>query len=52
MPDYYSGVGSRDTPEHILNINLGSATTAQELEALVLKVDELQAQLKSRRIIG
>ena len=33
-------------------INLGSATTAQELEALVLKVDELQAQLKYRRIIG
>ena len=33
-------------------INLGSATTAQELEALVLKVDELQAQLKSTRIIG
>ena len=32
-------------------INLGSATTAQELEALVLKVDELQAQLKSKRII-
>ena len=33
-------------------INLGTATTAQELEALVLKVDELQAQLKSKRIIG
>ena len=33
-------------------INFGSATTAQELEALVLKVDELQAQLKSTRIIG
>ena len=32
-------------------INLGFATTAQELEALVLKVDELQAQLKSKRII-
>ena len=32
-------------------INLGSAKTDQELEALVLKVDELQAQLKSKRII-
>lgn len=51
MTDYCSCVGARDTPEHIPIINLGSATTAQELEALVLKVDELQAQLKSRRII-
>ena len=30
-------------------INLGSATTAQELEALVLKVDEVQNQMKEIR---
>ena len=40
------------TAMNIPIINLGSATTAQELEALVLKVDELQTQLKSKRIIG
>lgn len=40
------------TAMNIPIINLGTATTAQELEALVLKVDELQAQLKSKRIIG
>ena len=39
------------TAMNIPIINFGSATTAQELEALVLKVDELQAQLKSTRII-
>ena len=39
------------TAMNIPIINLGTATTAQELEALVLKVDELQAQLKSTRII-
>ena len=33
-------------------INLGTATKVQELEALLLKVDELQTQLKSTRIIG
>ena len=33
-------------------INLGAATNAQELEALVLKVDELQADLKNKKVIG
>ena len=33
-------------------INLGSAQTAQELEALVLAVDELQADLKNKKVIG
>ena len=33
-------------------INLGAATNAQELEALVLKVDELQAELKDKKVIG
>lgn len=32
-------------------INLGSATTAQELEALVLKVDELNNNLKGKKVI-
>ena len=50
--NYYAGVGSRETPDHILNINLGSAQSAQELEALVLKVDELQADLKNKKVIG
>ena len=31
---------------------MGAATNAQELEALVLKVDELQAQLKDKKVIG
>ena len=33
-------------------INLGSAQNAQELEALVLAVDELQADLKNKKVIG
>lgn len=33
-------------------INLGSAQTAQELEALVLAVDELQTDLKNKKVIG
>ena len=33
-------------------INLGAAETAQELEALVLKVDELQSQLKDKTVLG
>lgn len=33
-------------------INLGSATTAQELKALVLKVDELNNNLKGKKVIG
>ena len=37
------------TAMNIPIINLGTATTAQELEALVLKVDELQAELKDTK---
>lgn len=33
-------------------INLGTATNAQELEELVLKVDELQNKLKGAKILG
>ena len=33
-------------------INLGTATSAQELEALVLKVDELNNNLKGKKVIG
>ena len=33
-------------------INLGRAQNAQELEAMVLAVDELQADLKNKKVIG
>lgn len=33
-------------------INLGSAQSAQELEALVLAIDELQASFKDKKVIG
>ena len=33
-------------------INLGTATSAQELEALMLKVDELNNNLKGKKVIG
>ena len=42
MADYYTGIGSRDTPEHIPNI----------MHHIGAYVDELQTQFKSKRIIG
>lgn len=40
------------TSYNIPIINLGLAQSPQELETLVLKVDELQSQLKGRKVLG